>query len=238
MTILGMNSQDRFAATSYDVLSKFGVQLTTGHDFEVYRALLASGRPDHTLGAPFDPKLHDLNEHNAMWVIGHDADGNVMHTQALRMLDLEGNTLGAYMRKRFRDFPPSGLDLDMERSRFRAGPGVKHMSGRVCYHGEVWMGGKPGQFRGTGVSGILGRYAFLSALQKWSPDYMFGFMPKPVANKGFVERQGYMHSEPFALRWYIKNDPKPLEGFLAYMTRDDMHYILDMPESDLEALAA
>ncbi|MEP4196587.1 MAG: hypothetical protein ABJL99_13240 [Aliishimia sp.] len=238
MTILGLNSQDRFAATSYDVLNRFGVHLTTGYDFEEYRDILAKGRPDHILGAPFDPSLHKLDSRNSMWVVGHDSDGHIMHTQALRMLDLQGDTLGTYLRRRFKDFPPSGLDLDMERSRFRAGPGAKHISGRVCYHGEVWMGGKPGQFRGTGVSSILGRFAFLTALQQWSPDYVFGFMPKPVAHKGFVERQGYMHAEPFALRWYIKNEPDPLEGFLAYMSREDMHFVLDLPESDLEALAA
>lgn len=238
MTIQGLTASERFAATSFDVLNRFGVNLTMGHDFEVYRALLAEGRPDHILGAPFDPKLHDLNEQNAIWVVGHDIDGNIMHTQALRVLDLQGGSLGNYLRHKFREFPPSGLDLDLERSRFRAGPGAKAIRGRVCYHGEVWMGGAPGQFRGTGVSGLLGRFAFLTALETFAPDYVFGFMPKPVAHKGFVERQGYMHAEPFALRWFIKDNPNPLEGYLAYMSREDMHFVLDMPESELTALAA
>jgi len=57
-------------------------------------------------------------------------------------------------------------------------------------------------------------------------------MPKPVAHKGFVERQGYMHAEPFALRWFVKDNPNPLEGFLAYMSREDMHFVLDLPESE------
>ncbi len=238
MTIQGLSATERFAATSFDVLNRFGVRLTMGHDFEEYRALLAEGRPDHILGAPFDPDIHSLHERNAIWVVGHDADGNIMHTQALRMLDMQGGSLGNYLRQKFREFPPSGLDLDLERSRFRAGPGAKHIKGRVCYHGEVWMGGSPGQFRGTGVSGILGRFAFLTALEKFAPDYVFGFMPKPVAHKGFVERQGYMHAEPFALRWFVKDNPNPLEGFLAYMSREDMHFVLDLPESELAALAA
>lgn len=238
MTIQGLNAEDRFAATSHDILNKFGVTLSIGHDFERYRALLAQGRPDHILGAPFDPDLHELNASNAVWVIGYDEDGAVMHTQALRMLNLDGGTLGTYLRRRFRDFPPSGLDLDMERSRFKPGPGAKRIAGRVTYHCEVWMGGAPGQYRGTGVSSILGRFAFLTALQKWSPDYVFGFMPKPVAHKGFVERQGYMHAEPFALRWFIKGKDDPLEGYLAYMSREDMQFVLDMPEKELDALAA
>ena len=238
MTIQGLKPVDRFEATSRDILHRFGVDLSTGHDFEEYRTILAEGRPDHILGAPFDPDLNDLNERSAIWIVGRDHDGRVMHTQALKTLNLGGQSLGTYLRRSFRDFPPSGLDIDMKRSRFRAGPGAKRIAGTVVYHGEVWMGGDQGKFRGSGLSSILGRFAFLTAIQKWAPDYVFGFMPKPVAHKGFVERQGYMHAEPFALRWFIRGSSTPLDGFLAYMSLEDIHFVLDMPESEIEAMAA
>lgn len=238
MTIQGLNAEDRFTATSQDILDRFGIKLTLGHDFDEYRVLMQEGRDGHILGAPFDPALHTLNEQTGIWVIGRDSNGVIMHTQALRLLNLEGRSLGSYLLRRFRDFPPSGLDIDMARSRYKAGPGAKRITGQVVYHGEVWMGGTPGQFRGTGISSILGRFAFLTALRKWSPDYVFGFMPKTVAHKGFVTRQGYMHAEPFALRWYIKGNPDPLDGYLAYMSREDMQFVLDMPENELAAMAA
>ena len=238
MTIQGLSAEERFTATCQDILHRFGVKLTLGHDFEEYRTLMAQGREGHILGAPFDPSVHNLNKSNAVWVVGHDENGALMHTQALRLLDLNGDSLGGYLRRRFREFPPSGLDLDMGRSRYKVGPGAKRMRGQIVYHGEVWMGGTPGQFRGTGISSLLGRFAFLTALQKWAPDYVFGFMPNQVAHKGFVTRQGYMHAEPFALRWYMKGQADPLEGYLAYMSREDMQFVLDMPESELDALAA
>jgi len=238
MMIHGLKSEDRFAASVDDILARAGVHLTTGSDFDEYREIMAKGRPDHVIGAPFDPTLHNLNERNSIWVIGRDDDGTVMHAQALRTLDLGGRTLGAYLRRSFRDFPPSGLDLDMKRSRYQAGPGAKRIAGEVVYHGEVWMGGAPGQYRGTGVSSILGRYAFLTAIQKWSPDYVIGFMPKAVAHKGFVERQGYMHAEPFALQWYVKGRPDPLDGMMVYMSLEDLHFALGLPEEEMEILAA
>lgn len=238
MTILGLSAEERFEATVDNILERAGVHLTTGSDFREYKELLAEGRPDHIVGAPFDPELHDLNEQTAMWIIGRDDDGHVMHAQALRTLELKGRNLGTYLRQSFRDFPPSGLDLDMGRSRYKAGPGAKRITGRVVYHGEVWMGGAPGQFRGTGVSSILGRYAFLTAIRKWAPDYLVGFMPKPVAYKGFVERQGYMHAEPFALQWFIKGKPEPLDGMMVYMSLEDMQFALGLPEDEMEAIAA
>lgn len=238
MAIHGLTGEERFAATGLSILERIGIDLQVGSDFEEYRTLLAEGRPDHILGAPFDPLRHDLNSVNAFWVIGRDASGKIMHTQALRLLDLNGVSVGTYLRKAFLEFPPSGLDLDLNRSRYKAGPGAKQIFGKVVYHGEVWMGGDPGQFRGSGISSLLGRYAFLSAIQKWNPDYMIGFMPKPVANKGFVSRQGYMHVEPYALRWFLKGRAMPLEGMMVYMSREDMRFVLDMPESEIEALAA
>ncbi len=238
MTMYSANDDAHFMAASHDILNRNSVQLTLGTDFEEYRTLLAEGRPDHTLGAPFEPKKHNLNEANAVWVVGRDADGLIMHTQALRLLDLRQNCLGEYLRRDFKEFPPSDVDIDYERSRYRAGPGAQRIAGRVVYHGEVWMGGVPGRYRGTGLSGVLGRYAFLIAMQRWSPDYVFGFMPKPVAYKGFVERQGYMHSEPGTLRWHIKGEDNPFEAFMAYMGNDDIRFMLDMPIRELMERAA
>lgn len=238
MTIYTANDDTFIMAASLDVLRRHRISLTTGSDFNEYRELLAEGRPDHILGAPFDPDRHNLDEKNAIWVVGRDMEGRIMHTQALRMLDLGYSPLSEYLRFGFREFPPSGLDIDFERSRYRAGPGAHRISGDVCYHGEVWMGGEPGQYRGSGLSCILGRYAFLTAMQLWSPDHIIGFMPKPVAFKGFAERQGYMHAEPGCLRWFMKGSDKPLEGFMVYMSNEDVRFVLDMPISELVALAA
>lgn len=238
MAIQGLTGEDRFEATGAAVLERCGVTLTIGSDFTEYRDILAEGRPDHITGAPFDPDVHALDKSNALWIAGRSVDGRLVHTQALRVLDLNGASLGTYLRHNFRDFPPSGLDLDFARSRYKAGPGAKRIMGNVVYHGEVWMGGEPNEFRGSGLSSVLGRYAFLAAIRQWSPDYMIGFMPKPVANKGFVSRQGYMHVEPYALRWCIKGKFDPLEGMMVYMSLEDMKFVLDMPQSEIEALAA
>jgi hypothetical protein len=100
------------------------------------------------------------------------------------------------------------------------------------------MGGEPGQFRGSGLSCVLGRFAFMTALRRLSPDHIMGFMLKPVAFKGFAERQGYMHAEPGALRWYKNGEPDPMETFMVYMSDEDIRFVLDMPLNELVALAA
>jgi len=233
MSFHSAQDETQFLATSLDALARLDVTLKLGTDFDEYKSILADGRPDHQIGAPFDPKVHALDKSNSVWVIGRDKSGRLMHTQALRLVDVGPGTLAQYLGRGFKLFPPSGLPIDFRKSRFRAGPGAQRITGRVCYHGEVWIGGEPGQYRGTGLSSILGRFAFLTALQTFAPDHVFGFIPQPVAHKGFVERQGYMHTDPSSLRWFVNGKEKPLEGLMVYMSAEDMRFVLDIPIADV-----
>lgn len=229
MTFHNMQYGERFISATTSLLKQKGITVIVGHDFDVYRDLLAQARPDHTIGAPFDPSLHRLHKNNALWMMARDANGVLMHTQALRMLDGHYPTVADYFLNKFRDFPPSGVPIDLARSRYRAGPGAKRMQGRTAYHGEFWMGGAPGEYRGSGLSSIFSRLGFWEAMQLWDPDHIVAFMAQAVAFKGLVERTGWMHTDPGALQWYLDGNDKPIEGFLAYLHREDLHYLLDIP---------
>jgi hypothetical protein len=232
MSIHDIHDGAQLIAASMDILTRHKISITVGENFEEYREILAEARPDQPLSPPFDPDLQYMTPSNSFWIVGHDPHGKVVHTQAMRMFDLQDDTLANHLRTGFKEYPPAALDIDFERSRYRAGPGARRIHGRVCYHGEVWLDGSTGQFRGSGVSSVLGRFAFMTAMLRWSPDWVFGFMPKSVAWKGFAERQGYMHAEPGVLRWYRNDSDLPLEGFMVYMARDDIRYLMSMPLHD------
>ncbi|MEQ6249059.1 hypothetical protein ABMC89_09235 [Sulfitobacter sp. HNIBRBA3233] len=238
MSLVTMPPGDRFIASSADILNEYGIGLEVGYDFEMYRKHLAKARPDHTLGAPFDPLLQDIRPGNAFWIIGRNREGDIIHTQALRMLSLAEMTVADYLAANFRAFPPSDVDLDLPRSRYRAGPGARRMTGQVAYHGEFWIGGADKQFRGQGVSCVLGRYGFWEAIQHWDPDHIIAFILKPVAFKGLVERAGWMHTDPCALRWFERDNEIPMETFMAYMHREDLSFLLELPLRELFAMAA
>ena len=157
MTIHNMSYEERFVSSTASVLEQHGIGITLGTDFDEYRSQLIAERPDHETGAPFDPELHNLNKTNAFWMIGRNRQGEIMHTQAIRLLDLGCGTLGDYFSKSFRDFPPPGVPIDMKRSQYRVGLGANRMKGQVAYHGEFWIGGIPGEYRGSGISTVLCR---------------------------------------------------------------------------------
>lgn len=71
------------------------------------------------------------------------------------------------------------------------------------------------------------------AIDRWDPDYLFGFMARAVAFKGFAERMGYMHNEPGSLRWFRKGSDTSIEGFLSYLSNEDIRFLLEMPLQDI-----
>lgn len=238
MAIIGLNPEDKFKAVGAEILDHYGIRLTVGTDFEEYAGYVAQARPDHRVGEPFDHNAHDMSPGKAVWIIGRDESGEIIHLQALRVLPTKTQPVSEYFRQNFHEFSPSELDIDFGRSRYRPGPGAKRIHGQVVYSGETWIGGSPGQFRGTGISSVLGRFALLTALTELNADYVVGFMARPVAYKGFCLRMGFMHAEPLALRWYIKEQHEALEGVMVYMSDEDIRFMLDLPTSEIEALAA
>ncbi|MCX7558663.1 hypothetical protein OS190_03730 [Sulfitobacter sp. F26204] len=238
MTIHFPRDAAPFIATSRDILRSYGIEITIGSNFEDYSAIIKSERKVQNLGAPFDYEKYQLKENQSFWLIGRNAEGDLIHTQAAKKVPLKGNSLATHLLTRFRDFPPPIPGVDFERSRYRATPGAHRIKGNVVYHGEVWMAPEEGRYRGSGLSTVLARTGLLEVMRRWNADYIYGFMLRQVAFKGFAERMGYMHNEPGALAWHVAGREQPLEAFLTYLSQEDAKFVLDIPVEDLVAQAA
>ena len=82
---------------------------------------------------------------------------------------------------------------------------------------------------------MLGRFAFLTGLMRLSPDYIFGSVALPVIFKGLAERLGYMHTEPSCIRWRQNDSDLLLEGFMVWMSRVDLKFVMTIQLLDLAA---
>ncbi len=238
MTIQFPSNAAPFIATSGSIIDAHGITITIGGDFEKYAKIIKEERSVQKLGDPFNPKKHRLNAANAFWLIGRNAEGELIHTQAFKTIDLSGIALSKYLMRNFLKFPPPIPGVDSAGSRYRASPGAHRIQGRTVYHGEVWMAPEDGKYRGSGLSTVLTRSGLLEVVSRWDPDWIFGFMLRAVAFKGFSERVGYMHTEPGALKWAIEGRENPIEAFLVYLSREDARFMLDIPVEELVAQAA
>ncbi|MEM8538577.1 MAG: hypothetical protein AAGF56_12050, partial [Pseudomonadota bacterium] len=192
MTIQFPGDAAPFISSSRNILKAHGIDVIMGTDFEEYSRIINTERTVQKLGPPFDYTQHELRKGESFWVIGRNAQGELVHTQAAKKVHLEGKTLAQHLLTNFRAFPPPLHGVDLEKSRFRATPGAHKIEGNVVYHGEVWMAPEDqGTYRGVGLSTVLARTGLLEVMRRWDPDYMYGFMLRKVAFKGFSERMGY-----------------------------------------------
>lgn len=228
MTIGDVFDGARMLTDTVATLQSNQIFVTVGDDFDEYARIVNAGRPEQPLGPPFDPEKTFLPTARGIWVVGHNSQGQLVHTQAMRLLDLCDQTLARYLTARFAEFPPGGVGIDMEGSWFRPGPGAKRITGRACYHGEMWLK-DDAAYRGRGLIDHLARFAFLTALLHWQPDFVFGFMVRTIARRGLAEREGYMHSDPYCLSWKIEGRNEPLDCNMVWMEIDDIRHVMHVP---------
>ena len=233
-----MSIQDIFKASQFifditKIVQERGIKLEVGSDFEAFQAAIGTQPERNDLAPKFNPKGNIFGENDAFWIKGTDTSGEVVHTQAMRRIDLEGGTLATYLSERFCEFTPAAFQIDEDASRYQPAPGSRSIRGQVCYHGELWLKGGPSGFRGAGMTALLARLAMVMGLVKFAPDYIFGFMFPIAACKGLAAREGYMHTEPNSLLWSVPGETKLVEEWAVWMAQDDIRHLLTIQPQDL-----
>jgi hypothetical protein len=206
-----------------------GVTLEYGHNFTEYNELVSECRGTAYTSTPYSARQHLLTAKNGFWIVGRDANQKVVHTQAMKIIDLQDAFLGEYLSKFFPDFAPPGVELDLPNSVFELSPGANRMSGTVCYHGDAWLA-EGSLYRGTGLNALLTRLAPALAYLRWNPDYVFGIVAEGFAYGGLPIREGYLHCDPDVFRWQFP-DEESLYGFMVWNSREDLEYVIGRPIS-------
>lgn len=223
----------RFIAGITELVGNQGLTLEVGSDFHCLEKILKEQPLRNPLAPKFDPRRNDLDASTAFWIVGRDPQGEMVHTQAMRLIDLEGSSLASFLEERFCEFMPAGFEIRAEDSRYRSAPGSRSLTGKLCYHGELWLKGGPGGYRGAGMTAVLARMAMAMSFLRWAPDYVFGFMFPLAACKGLAAREGYMHTEPGSIFWALAGEDQDLEEWTVWMSRDDIRHILEIPPQHL-----
>ena len=202
---------------------KLGISVKAGHDFGEFFALVNEVRRRNPT-VFFDPALSDLEERNAMWLVGRHK-GRVVHVQAFRMFVVEEG---------FRQFFTSlmtGLHfrrqelLTPKRFDVRETAMTRSLRGRLVYHGELWI--KPGRAQLlNGPVDVLGRLGLLAAYVKWQPEAIFALVSGRSVKRGMVTRYGYPYIEKDFVVWEEVAGGIAEEEGLAVAHRDDLEEMI------------
>lgn len=223
----------QFVAQASSIAKENGISVQIGTCFSEYKDLVSTYRGHQPVSQPFDCEKSNLDTENGFWIVGWNENGELIHTQAMRLIDLCGMTLSCYLTGQYSDFPPAGIDLDFAKSHYNPGPSARRIKGKVCYHGDLWLSS---DYRGTGLVNILARLALASCHLRWAPEYIIGFMIRNISFRGLAEREGYMHSEPGALFWHLADSEKFYEAFMVWMACEDIRHLLTIPLNGLVSL--
>jgi hypothetical protein len=206
-------------------LEVLGMRVEVGDDFSVYRSYrsFCTGRSE--LSPVFDTTRSFIDESNGFWICGFDRDDELVHTQAARLLDLPGISLGKHLDMHRHKYivPDTTPDPDLT---FFSGPeALKSVTGSVGYHGDFWLPARGlGGPRSQGATGFLSRLLFEILHQAWRPDFVFAFVPKQLAAKGAQLRYGYSHCEPG--KWIGPDQQVTNEEYLVSMSASDIQNVV------------
>ena len=215
--------------------AKRGVRLYPQIDLRTLRTIVEPRRHLGTVMMPYvDVAYSTIGAHNAIWVLGIDADGVPATTQAGRYFDFTGTSLAAEMEsfRMFYDDPAEHITPDCY---CRAAPAALEVKGPAVHSGTIWV---RKDMRGPDEDGIvlsqlLGKLTRFIAIAQWWPEHLFTFSSYDLYNRGVVANFGWPH-ESFQVDWRFPTGTVPSAGMF-WATRDEM---LAWAEEEFRQLAA
>lgn len=212
----------RFIAGIDSLAKTQGVSLTIKNDFEQLCDLSKrlAGKP--VPFAPFNPEHTDVGPHNALWVEGRNGRGDVVHVQAVRCDDLSDSTLANQIHGLLEPYATKEVLDAAEDLDFCQSPTARKITGKVCYHGEIWLRGGSNGYRGKGLSSTLPRLILGLALAKWAPDFIWGFGHAWLVERGIPQKYGYHNLEPRGAYMETSKLSRPIDSWIMWLSQSDL----------------
>jgi hypothetical protein len=206
-------------------LEASGMRIEVGDDFSVYRRHRGSCAGRGGLYPIFDTASSFIDETNGFWICGFNDADELIHTQAVRMLDLSKTSLGKHFDVHRHKYITPDTTPDPDLTFYRGPEALKSVTGFVGYCGDFWLPSRGlGGPRSQGATSLLSRLLFELLQQTWQPDFVFALVPKRLAAKGAHLRYGYSHCEPG--QWVGPDQQITDEDYLIWMNSSDIQNVL------------
>ncbi len=205
-----------------NAVEDMGYQVSLSNKFRDFSELRSCCRGGKV--APFfDPDINAELDQHAFWIKAEDPNGTPVSLQAFRIDTAQpslaawalGWHLGLYLRR-------GELLVPTEISP-PANSISERVSGRVVYHGELWINPK---IRGNGLLETLPRMGMLLAMMKWQPDAMWALIGQSMATRGQITRLGYNHLERGFFQWELIPQGAEDVEWLAIAQREELEYLV------------
>ncbi|MEH6632009.1 MAG: hypothetical protein V7776_14360 [Halopseudomonas aestusnigri] len=192
-----------------------GVGIEISEDFPELERVCHSIEGRKQISEPFSSKYYDIMPRNGFWVRGFNTKGETVATQVMRLSELGETTLASYWQQHLKRLHGGKLKES-------SSPAAQRIKGRVIFHGDVWVDKSCAR---KNLAGLMSRIALSTALLKWMPDYVYGFMDERLCLSGFALKEGYFHCEPVGSHWAEQPREINPNDWLVWMDRLDLEYL-------------
>ncbi len=233
MSAIQLYSTINYITSLINIAASKGVHIEIGTDFKDFCAL-SQKQPQKGPAAPmFDPEYSSVSSANAFWIKGVNDKGELIHTQAMRLIDLTGITLADHLSQYLRDYRPYGDQIKSEESTVYLSSASSKITGKLCYHGELWLKSGKSNLAGS-LTAVLTRIVPAMGALLWQPDYFFGIVMPFTSCKGMVARTGYTHLEQGSIMWEQSGKSEPIEEWLTWMSGEDLEHLMRIPPESFD----
>jgi hypothetical protein len=196
-----------------------GVYLTLSTDFELLREVNKMNLKHwHGLAPSFDSSYGGLDASCGFWIIGRDAEGDIVTTQAAHYYPMGSETVRDYLRSLRLFYPNPGQQKNAGESCEVSSPSAAQIGGRVVFSGSTWI--HP-DYRGRELPKILPRISRALALTQWNTDYTISLVSMALVEKGVAAAYGYKRVEP-GVEWIGSSVSPHYKGALVWMPRQEL----------------
>lgn len=196
-----------------------GVSLSLSTDFELLREVNKMNLKHwHGLAPSFDSAYGGIDADCGYWLIGRDAAGEIVTTQAAHFYEMGEETLRDYLTSLRLFYPHPESQKREGESCSVSSPSAGMIKGRVVFSGSTWI--HP-DYRGRDLPQILPRISRALALSRWNTDFTISLVTMALVEKGIAAAYGYKNVEP-GVEWLGSAVSPRYLGALVWMPQADL----------------
>ncbi|WP_439397424.1 hypothetical protein ACRQ5Q_09860 [Bradyrhizobium sp. PMVTL-01] len=204
-----------------DAAEKNGIKLLIGFDFHEYVSIARATPTKGPTFPNFRPDRSPIKEGEGYWIIGLDKNNNVAGLEAARLYDLSQTNFAEHLQSLKAFYANPAIHAHPEDRCICTAPSAKKMTGKVAYHGDLWV---RRDFRGQGVRKILTGLTHAVSFAMWAPDFLCAIVERWTLDKNVDDM---LHHEPGGAILRLVEDDIVEDNWLSWETGEELRSWFD-----------
>ncbi|MCC8969186.1 hypothetical protein [Bradyrhizobium brasilense] len=204
-----------------DVAKNKGIKLLIGFDFHEYVSIVRATPTKGPTFPNFRPDRSPIKSGEGYWIMGVDKNNDVAGVEAARLYDLSHSNFAEHLQSLKAFYADPTIHAHPEDRCTCTAPSAKHMTGKVAYHGDLWV---RRDFRGQGVREILTGITHAVSFAMWAPDFLCALVERWVLDKNVDDMP---HHELGGAILQLVEDGIVEDNWLSWVTGEELRSRFD-----------